>query len=186
MEKRWGLLLLTILFISGCIESGSLDLPSGGSKLDLSSISAQLKGRDSEVSSGGMAVPPSMLPGYIVKNDEQGSFSEAFSLRGLPSTTIVWTVYKDPYGAVYDGLKVSATGHMVVPVGAENVTVTVTERDDLYRMAAHIGLYTFVSETEDPGAIDRADIYGDHVEVVKEVFTAGVKNALSHDLRSLS
>jgi hypothetical protein len=186
MERRWGFLLLLVIVTSGCIESGSLDLASTDTTFDLSSIASQFKEMDKRPSAGDMGVPLDSLPRYFLRNSEQGSYSEAFSLKGLPSTTIIWSVYKDPYGKEYADLKAIATDNIVLSIGSENVTAVETKRDDLYRITAHIGLYTFVCETQNPEEIDKAGIYGGHDKIVKEIFEAGLKNAFSFDLESLS
>ncbi|MFQ5801158.1 MAG: hypothetical protein ACE5HH_05510 [Candidatus Hydrothermarchaeales archaeon] len=185
MEKRRGPLLLFVLLISGCIEAGSLSLPSEDTRLDLSSIGAQFKELQKTPSAGEMGVPLKSLPNYFLRSSEQGSYSEAFSLGGLPSTTIVWKVYKDPYGKEYENIKADSTDTVVLLIDSSEITAIVTERDDLYRIAGHIGLYTFVSETQNPEEIDSARVYGNHEDVVRKVFEAGIENALSFDLESL-
>jgi len=75
---------------------------------------------------------------------------------------------------------------MVVVVDSRNITTEVTDKGELYRMAAHIGLYTFSAETHSPGEIDSSGVYGTHEDVVNKVFLGGIKNALSFDLESFA
>ena len=183
---RW-FLVLFLLLISGCIESGNLNLPTEGVKINLSSFgSSQLKEASKATPSlAGMAVPLKSLPRSYLKSGEDGSYLEAFSLGGLPSTLVVWKVWLDPYGMEFERLKSEATTRANLTIASSGIDAMETEKENLYRLGAHLGIYTFAAETTTLVEIDRAGVYGTHKDVVRKVFEEGVKNALSYDLNSL-
>jgi hypothetical protein len=119
-----------------------------------------------------------------LRSGEEGSYSESFTLKGLPSTTVVWSVKKDPYGREYSKISSSTKKKITVDVDSSEITATVTDKEGLYKLSAHMGLYTFEAETRYGDEIDMAGIHGTHEEVVKRVFEAGLKNALKYDLSS--
>ncbi len=184
MVKPLFLLVLVVLTLSGCIEAGSLGLPADTKNIDLSSFKTQILDLQSPTSTSDMGVPLKSLPGHYVRSGEHGSYTESFSLEGLPSTTIVWKVYRDPYAKEYKDVQKRLTGIEEMNVSSEVFKVTVVDEDDIFQLASHIGLYTFVAEAQDPEKIDSAEVYGTHEEVVTAVFEAGLKNALRYDLKS--
>jgi hypothetical protein len=181
---RWSLVLLVLLF-SGCIEAGSLSLSNDERKIDLSSIGSQLKNVRKSPYSSEMGVPLKSLPRHYKRSREVGSYTEVFTLEGLPSTTILWRVEKDPFGNVFDDIKADSSSRIDLEIDSTEIKAEVTETDDLYRIAAHIGIYTFIAETKNQDDINSVKVFGTYNEVVGEVFTAGLENALTYDLDSL-
>jgi hypothetical protein len=183
VKNRWFLVFFVVL-ISGCIEAGSLNLPSDDSKLDLSKIGSQLRNIQKTPSDGKMGVPLNSLPRHFLRSSEQGSYSEAFTLKGLPSTVILWRIIKDPYGNEFNKFKSDSDDVIELVIDSTEVEAVVVDNKEVYSVSSHIGLYTFVAETQSPEVIDRAGVYGGREEVVNKVFEAGVENALSFDLDS--
>lgn len=179
------ILLLSVLLLTGCIESGGLDIPRDSGVIDLSRIRSQIKKvADNDVPPSKMGVPLGDLPSYIQRNQEHGFYQEAYSLKDLPSTVIYWEVRKDPYSRVLeDQRKDSVKGETLILEGG-NVTPWIFEDEDLYRVSAHEGLYTFSAWTGNPADIDKLNIYGSHEEIVDAIFRAGMENALKDDLTS--
>lgn len=184
VEIRWSLVLLVLLF-SGCIEAGSLSLSNDEGRLDLPSIASQLKKAQKNPYSSDMGVPLNSLPSHYMRSREAGSYTEAFTLEGLPSTTIVWRVEKDPFGKVFEDIKAESSSTIDIEVDSTKIKAEVTETESLYRIAAHIGIFTLIAETKNPDDIDSVKAFGTHNEVVGNVFTAGLENALAYDLDSL-
>jgi hypothetical protein len=185
MKREGCFLLFFMLMTMGCIEAGSLSLPDEDTKIDLSQLGDQLKEFRKSPSSDQIGVPIKSLPRHFLRSAEHGSYSEAFTLGGLPSTTIVWTAYKDPFGKEYERIRSKSRSSARLIVDDQEITAVVADTDTLYRISSHLGLYTFVAETKTPREIDSVKIYGTHEEVVKKVFEAGVENALAFDLDSL-
>lgn len=184
MLRPLSLLVLLVLMLSGCIEAGSLGLPEDTQDIDLSTLKSQFLELQKPSSTSDMGVPLKSLPDHFVRSGEYGSYTESFSLQGLPSTTIVWKVYRDPYANEYKNIQKRLTGIEEMNISSEVFKVTVVDEDDVFQLASHIGLYTFVAESADPENIGSAEIYGSYEEVVTEVFKAGLKNALGYDLKS--
>jgi len=176
-------LLMLMLLLAGCIESGSLSVPETRMRaIDLSRLKSRMEERKAAPALGELTVPLHNLPAHFARSAEEGMHREVLTLKGLPSTAITWTAALDPYGAEMELQRDAATEVRELSAGSENITVYIREVDGFYSMAAHIGLYTFTAETEDAGEMDRAGIYGSHSEVVEKVFLAGLENALSYDL----
>ncbi len=181
---RWFLVFFVLLF-SGCIEAGSLSLSNDERRIDLSSIGSQLKEVRKNPYSSAMGVPLKSLPRHFMRSREEGSYTEFITLEGLPSTIILWRVEKDPFAKKFESIKADSRSTIDLEVGSTEIKAEVTDTDDLYRIAAHIGIYTFIAMTENPDDIDSVKVFGTHNEVVGEVFTAGLENALTYDLDSL-
>jgi hypothetical protein len=181
---RWFLVLFVLLF-SGCIEAGSLSLSNDDRRIDLTSLGSQLKDVQRSPYSSEMGVPLKSLPRHFVRSREEGSYREVLTLEGLPSTTILWRVEKDPFAKDFEMIKTDSSSRIDLEVGSTEIKAEVTDTDDLYRITTHIGIYTFIAETNNPGDIDSVNVFGTHEEVVNKVFTAGLENALTYDLDSL-
>ncbi|HDH28101.1 MAG TPA: hypothetical protein ENH13_03110 [Euryarchaeota archaeon] len=190
MRRRFLILLLVVTAFTGCIESGSFNVAGDGGSFKLpdfrmGSSSLETDEAGSLSSTGDLAVPMRSLPRHFLRSSESGSYSESFSLEGLPSTSIVWRVEKDPFEKVFQSISEDSNSKTEIDVDGTLFDVEVEKRHDLYRLAAHYGLYTFIAETTSPGEIENARAYGSAAEVVETVFVAGLKNALSYDLESL-
>ncbi len=184
MAKSWLVFVFLFVLLAGCIESGSLSMPGDKTGLDLSSLTGKIKEIRRSPASGEMGIPVKELPGHYLRTAEHGSHSEAFSLKGLPSTVIIWRVQKDPYGREYEGIKARSADRLNLTIDDTEIDVVVTRRQGFYSLTARVGLYTFSSETQNTMEIDSARVYGTHDEVVRKVFEAGLKNAMSFDLES--
>ena len=183
MDARvYFLLVASILFV-GCIQAGSLSIPADESGINLFDIkSAVVKNTGESPSSAEMGVPLKNLPKSYIRSAEHGTYTEAFSLKGLPSTIIYWSVSKDPYGEEYN--EIDSDDEMIISVNSQNITVAMSSAGSRYIVATHVGLYTFTAWTESAKEIDSAKVYGDHEDIVMAVFTAGIENALNFDLES--
>jgi len=184
------MLFLVVFAFTGCIESGSFDVAGDVSSINLPDFIGGNGGDEtvdvsSLTSTGDLAVPVTSLPSHYLRSSESGSYSESFSLVGLPSTSIVWRVELDPFEKTFQSISEGSNSKTEFVVESITFKVEVENRSDLYRLAAHRGIYTFIAETESPVEIENARAYGSADEVVQTVFVAGLKNALSYDLGSL-
>jgi hypothetical protein len=190
MRTRFLILFLVVFAFTGCIESGSFDVAGDVSSINLPDFIGGNSGDvTSEVSpltsTGDLAVPVTSLPSHFLRSSETGSYSESFSLVGLPSTSVVWRVELDPFEKTFQSISKDSNNKTELVVDGTLFKVEVENRRNLYRLAAHRGIYTFIAETGNPVEIENARAYGSAAEVVQTVFVAGLKNALAYDLGSL-
>jgi|GEM_PF-4281366 len=190
MKARFLILLFVAALFTGCIESGSFNVPGGGSSIQLPDLmGGDTDGETGEkniiASTGDLTVSLKMLPSHFSSSSETGSYSESFTLAGLPSARIVWRVEKDPFEKVFQKLADDSNSQKELLIDGVQVKVEVENSRDIYRISTHQGIYTFIAETDSPEDIENARAYGSAAEVVGTVFEAGLENAFAYDLESL-
>jgi len=186
MQKRYHVFALSLIvfaiLISGCIQSGSLRLPTGTEGIESASRNLSLKefqiarlNLENSVSRFSIALA-GIGKGWGLSSEE-GALEEVLILEGFPSIKIKWMVYKDPYRTKYSELTSSGTD-IKLNLSSGEMAAKEYESSSTYRIAAHIETYTFAAETKDVKAIDDVAKYGNHREVVGSIFTSALENSL--------
>ncbi|MFQ6136867.1 MAG: hypothetical protein ACE5PM_06775, partial [Candidatus Hydrothermarchaeales archaeon] len=139
------------------------------------------------------SIPDEKLPKEWIKTREASesaggisSLTETISPRTLPTTVVTWYTYRDPYKTQYKEISTKSTQTITLTTDkGEEITAVTIKEAGLYKIATHIGFYTFVASTTTPENIDNLEKYGTHEEVVNDIFLTGVNLAMQYDLSSL-
>jgi len=188
MQKRYYVfalsLIVFVLLVSGCIESGSsgLSFSKGIEKIEsvpgnLSLKEFQITRLNLERSVSRFSIALAGIEKEWLMSSEEGALEEVLILEGFPSIKIKWMVYKDPYKTKYNELSRYGT-EVKLNLSTGEIRAKELESGGVYRIVSNIETYTFAAETGDIKAIDEVAKYGTHREVVSSVFVKALENSL--------
>jgi len=183
--------LLLLVIVSGCIETGGIRAPE-----DTTLSIPTLKPRGTEgppPSILAFSIPNKDLPDEWIKTREVSESSgdlsrltQTISPRTLSTTIVIWEIFRDPYKTKFrEILKEDSKTITLTAEDGEEINAIIVEDKDLYQITTHLGLYTFVARTTTPQNIDDLEKFGTHSEVVNEIFFTGINNAKGYDLDTL-
>ncbi len=183
--------LLLLVVVSGCIESGGGRVPEE-TKIPISTLNPWETGAP-PLSILAFSIPDQDLPNEWIKTREVSESSgglsrliQTISPRTLATTVVTWETFRDPYKTKFK--EISKEDSKTITLTAEDgeeITAVTVEDEDLYKIATHLGLYTFVASTTTPQNIDDLEKFGTHSEVVNDIFLTGVNQAIQYDLETL-
>ncbi len=187
------LIILALLAITtGCIEAGDVRPP----ELTMPPIPT-LRAKETPgapLSILAFAIPDQKLPDDWIKTREVSESSgglsrleQTISPRTLGTTVVKWETYRDPYKTKFKEILAEENSETITltPEAGEEIEVVTVEEEGLYKIATHLGLYTFVASTSTPENIDDLEIFGTHSEVITDIFLTGINQANQYDLETL-
>ncbi|MFQ5887158.1 MAG: hypothetical protein ACE5HY_00505 [Candidatus Hydrothermarchaeales archaeon] len=183
--------LSLLVILSGCIEAGEVR-PSEETKLPIPTLKPkETQGPPPSILA--FSIPDQELPNEWIKTREVSESSgglsrltQTISPRTLYTTVVTWETFRDPYKTKFKEIsKENSETITLTAEDGEEISAITIEEEGLYKIATHLGLYTFVASTSTPENIDNLEKFGTHSEVVNDIFLTGINLARRYDLETL-